>query len=128
MRWYLPHLRLPARRLRREMTPGERILWTRLRRKQVLGIPFYRQRPLGRFIVDFYASAVRLVIEIDGGVHDGSAARARDAERDRMLNEAGLRVIRFRNCEVENNIDGVVRRIIEVVRNPPSVPPFAKGG
>ena len=64
---YKPQLRPLARRLRAAMTDAEHRLWFRLRRKQLLWVQFYRQKPIGKYIVDFYAPAVALVIEVDGG-------------------------------------------------------------
>ena len=64
---YNPQLKTRARALRSNLTDAEQRLWSRLRGKQVLGIQFYRQRPIGNFIVDFYAPTTRLVIELDGG-------------------------------------------------------------
>jgi very-short-patch-repair endonuclease len=79
---YRRDLKPYSRRLRRAMTVCERRLWARLRRKQVHGVQFYRQKPIGRFIVDFYAPAARLVIEVDGAQHLRPAHAMRDAERD----------------------------------------------
>ena len=115
MRRYNPDLRLPARDLRRHMTDAEDRLWQSLRRKQILGIPFYRQRPLGNFIVDFYAPAVSLVVEVDGGQHHTDDGRQRDAERSAFLETQGLRVLRFDNRQVLTAITEVVAEIRRVV-------------
>jgi len=111
MRRYHPDLRLPARDLRRHMTDAERHLWQHLRRKQILGVPFYRQRPLGNFIVDFYAPAVSLVVEVDGSQHHTDDGRLRDAERSAFLVEQGLRVLRFDNQRVLTETAKVVAEI-----------------
>ena len=66
---YNRSLKQPARRLRREMTNAEQALWGKLRRKQIQGIQFYRQRPIGDYVVDFYAPQVKLVVEVDGSQH-----------------------------------------------------------
>ena len=66
---YNQRLKQPARRLRAAMTDAEQRLWWRLRGKQLLGVQFYRQKPIGNYIVDFHAPAVALVVEVDGGHH-----------------------------------------------------------
>ncbi len=104
-----------ARYMRQNPTPAEKILWKRLRGKQVGGFHFRRQHPIGRFIVDFYCSAARLVIEIDGSIHDTTEQKEYDAAREAHLEEIGLRVLRFSNAEVMNATDAVVEAIAEFV-------------
>jgi len=104
-----PRIRAQAKRLRRTPTRAEAMLWERLRRNQVLGLKFRRQHPLGDFIVDFYCARAKLVIEIDGGVHEQQ--RDRDEERTAILEQQGYRVIRFANTEVEQDIESVLQRI-----------------
>jgi very-short-patch-repair endonuclease len=70
---YNPRLKAKARGLRSALTDAEQRLWNRLRRKQILGVQFYRQKPIGNYIVDFYAPAARLVIEVDGAQHAETA-------------------------------------------------------
>ena len=79
-----------ARHLRIHMTDSERTLWSRLRRKQILGIQFYRQKPIGNYIADFYAPAAKLVIEVDGSQHLEAGGRRKDLQRDRYLTAQGL--------------------------------------
>lgn len=100
-----------ARRLRQQMTEAELKLWSRIRRKQVCGVQFYRQRPLLDFIVDFYAPAARLVIEVDGGQHFESEHQARDDLRDQRLGDFGILVLRFDNVQVLKELDLVVEHI-----------------
>ena len=95
------------------MTDAEIALWKKLRRKQLHGLQFYRQKPLGNFIVDFYCSAAKLVIEIDGGQHYEKDGAIRDALRDGYLESLGLHVVRFSNLDVLGNIDGVLAAIVE---------------
>ncbi len=95
-----------ARELRREMTPAEKLLWSRLRNKQLKGLKFRRQHPLGPFIADFYCAARRLVVEIDGDIHDLQPER--DAARTEQFEQYGYRVIRFRNKQVLNDIEDVL--------------------
>lgn len=126
---YNPNLKLPARRLRRELTDAEQLLWTRLRRKQILGVQFYRQKPLGPFIVDFYAPEARIVVEVDGSQHTDADHATRDVERDQYCLDQGLQVLRFDNAQVLRETNEVVEAIYRTIaeRNPPS-PPFLKGG
>ena len=104
-----------ARVMRKNPTPAERILWRRLRRKQIGGFHFRRQHPISRFIVDFYCAAARLVIEIDGSIHDAAEQREYDAARQAHLEEIGLRVLRFSNAQVIRETDAVVEAIAESV-------------
>ena len=98
-----------ARELRQHMTVAERWLWGRLRNKQLGGLKFRRQHPLGPFISDFYCAACRLVVEIDGDIHDLQAER--DAVRTEQFEQYGYRVIRFRNDQVFSDIAGVLAAI-----------------
>lgn len=99
-----------ARQLRHDMTPAERVLWQELRANK-LGVHFRRQQIMAGFIVDFYCHKAALVIELDGDVHD--LQQEEDAQREKILNEMGLRVIRFRNDEVLKNLPVVVAKIKE---------------
>ena len=87
-----------ARQLRRAMTDAEKKLWWRLRNEQ-LGISFRRQHPIGRFVVDFLAPSIGLVIELDGGQHGGDVQIAKDMARTAFLAGKGLRVMRFWNMK-----------------------------
>ena len=86
------------------------------RRKQLLGIQFYRQRTLGPYIVDFFAPAVKLVVEVDGGQHLTDEGRAYDARREAVLMRMGLRVLRFDNRQVLLETDAVTYEIWKAVR------------
>jgi very-short-patch-repair endonuclease len=94
------------------MTEAERLLWSKLKQKQLNGFQFYRQRIIGRYIVDFYCPTTRLVIEVDGSQHYYPDAAAVDKERDKYLESLGLKVLRFSNLDVMREIEGVV----EVIR------------
>jgi very-short-patch-repair endonuclease len=100
-----------AREMRKEPTPAECKLWSLLRRKH-FGVRFRRQQPIGPFVVDFYCSPARLVIELDGGHHTLEDLRARDAERAKWLGQKGYSVLRFRNDDVLTNSDSVIHRIL----------------
>jgi very-short-patch-repair endonuclease len=105
-----PLLRDSARRLRRDATEAERLLWRALR-GEALGVRFRRQHPIGGAIADFACVEVHVVVEVDGGQHGGDA----DAERDAMMAAAGWRVLRYWNNEVIENLVGVVADIARVV-------------
>lgn len=99
-----------ARRLRKDMTRAEILLWAKLRR-DALGYRFHRQKPIGPYIADFACIEARLVIEIDGATHGSEDARAYDSRRTRFLEHDGWRVIRFQNTEVYDNLTGVLETI-----------------
>ena len=88
---YNPQLKTRARTLRTHLTDAEQRLWSRLRGKQILAIQFYRQKPIGNYIVDFYAPTARLVIEVDGAHHLDVAQARYDRQRSEHLEERGLR-------------------------------------
>jgi very-short-patch-repair endonuclease len=105
-----------ARTLRRHATEAEQVLWERLRRKQVLGMPFDRQKPIAGYIVDFYCAAARLVVELDGSQHSGADAQAYDLQRTQVLEALGLRVLRFGNGQVQQDLATVMGVIEAAVR------------
>ena len=94
------------------MTDAEISLWAKLRKKQLYGLQFYRQKPLGNYIVDFYCPSAQLVVEIDGGQHYTEQGQAQDSRRDAFLNDMGLSVLRFSNFDVLGNLDGVIAEIV----------------
>ncbi|QJD59209.1 endonuclease domain-containing protein [Pseudomonas sp. gcc21] len=108
---YKKELKSRARALRRSMTDAEQLLWTRLRRKQVLGVQFYRQKPLTGYIVDFYCAAAKLVVELDGDQHFEPAEVVRDRHRTAQLEALGLKVIRFDNRQVLVELEDVLNVI-----------------
>ena len=104
-------LKRRARELRKNMTEAERLLWAELRRKQVLGVQFYRQKPIGPYVADFYCHKARLVIELDGTQHQDPAHAERDRIRDQTFRGLGLSVLRFRNHQVLDHRSDVVTEI-----------------
>jgi very-short-patch-repair endonuclease len=98
-----------AKQLRHEMTQAEARLWQALKSKQLDGLRFRSQHPVGRFILDFYCSAHKLVVEVDGGIHEEQVER--DSERATVLAAYGYRVIRFSNEEIGTNLPTVLERI-----------------
>ncbi|MCC7203429.1 MAG: DUF559 domain-containing protein [Nitrospirae bacterium] len=111
MQTYKKHLKVYSRELRKNMTETEKLLWSNIRLKQLKGIQFYRQKPLGSFIVDFYCPMANLVIELDGGQHYSEAYKAKDDQRDKYLRKIGLRVLRFSDREVFENLSEVIEKI-----------------
>ncbi len=99
-----------ARELRRNMTTQERHLWYDFLSK--FPVRFYRQRTIGKYIVDFYCSKAKLVIELDGGQHYTEEGIQYDKERSTYLKSLGLKVIRFSNLDIDRNFQGVC----EVIR------------
>jgi very-short-patch-repair endonuclease len=97
-----------ARRLRRDATEVEAALWQRLRARQIEGVKFRRQFPIGPYVVDFACIEARLVIELDGGQHADSMT---DATRTAEIEAAGYTVLRFWNNDVIENIEGVLEAI-----------------
>ena len=124
MLYYRADLKDKARQLRGHLTDSETILWSRLRRKQILGVQFYRQRPIGTYIVDFFAPKANLVVEVDGSQHLQENELQRDKLRDAYLSGLGLTVLRFNSREVLNEtsevIDVIYRIIAEIIKIPPA--------
>ncbi|WP_428311615.1 endonuclease domain-containing protein [Hydrocarboniphaga sp.] len=120
-----------AKQLRSSQTDAESAIWFRLRAHRFLGLKFKRQKPVGRYIVDFICSEVGLVVELDGGQHNASQ-RERDQRRDGWMRQQGLTVLRFWNDDVLRDIDAV----LEVIRlaafadrpSPPTPLPLAGEG
>ena len=106
---YNPALKPFARTLRRRMTFSEVLLWERIRRGQICGARFRRQKPLLRYIVDFYCDELRLVVEVDGASHD--FREAEDKGRDSALRGQGIHVLRVWDQDVKNDIDRVLNTI-----------------
>ena len=99
-----------AKALKRSMTKAEKILWHELRDSK-LKHKFRRQHPIDKFIVDFYCHELNLVIELDGDVHDLEEVKERDEGREEMLKEYGLKVLRFKNDDVFERLNWVMREI-----------------
>ena len=94
-----------ARALRSDMTDAEHTLWSYLRRKQIGGLRFRRQQPIGPYVVDFYCPAAKLVVELDGGQHTEQAHRLYDEARTQWLESEGFHVLRIANCELSSKRD-----------------------
>lgn len=111
-----------AKRLRNKMTPSEVILWHNLRKKKLGGTIFRRQHPIKKFIVDFYCHQARLVVEIDGGIHDHVENQEYDGNRTFELEQLGLKVIRFKNEEVEKEINKVLTTLEGIIKERTTLP------
>ena len=118
-----------ARKLRRTSTDVERRLWHRIRDKQIEAFRFRRQRPIGKYIVDFICLEAKLIVDLDGGQHSESVLL--DEKRTVFLASLGYHVVRFWNNEVLENMDGVLARIREHLlglHQPHPSPPLGRGG
>jgi very-short-patch-repair endonuclease len=102
-----------ARAMRKVPTEAEARLWQSLRGRQVGGLHFRRQHPVGPYIVDFFCVAVQLAIEIDGAIHDHRDQAAYDLNRTEALGQAGIRILRFTNADVLERLEWVLRQIHE---------------
>lgn len=108
---YQPYLKSLARNLRNDSTFGEIILWGHLNRKQMFGFDFHRQKPLLKYIVDFYCCELELVIEIDGMYHNDGEAYENYLLRDKELEIYNLTVLRFTEQEIKTDLQNVIRTI-----------------
>ena len=112
---YTSYANLKSKELRQNLTDAENILWTVLRRNQINNLHFKRQKPIGKYIVDFICREKHLIIEIDGGQHNQEKNIVYDCERTRFLESYGYKVIRFWNNEIDNNIEGVYKTIMNAL-------------
>jgi very-short-patch-repair endonuclease len=106
------------KKLRKDSTPQEKILWSKLRDKN-LGYVFKSQHSIGNFIADFYCPRKKLIIELDGSQHLDN--QEYDQERTEYFESLNIRVIRFWNNEVDKNINGIIMRIEEELKSPPPI-------
>jgi very-short-patch-repair endonuclease len=111
MLFYNPKLKHISRQLRSNMTDAEKLLWSKLRAKQLKGKQFYRQRIIGDYIVDFYCPKANLIVELDGGQHYTNEGIKKDKMRDNSIRERGYKILRFSDREIFENLAGVIERI-----------------
>lgn len=102
--------------LRNNMPPAEKILWDKLRRRQLEDCKFRRQYSINAFVVDFYAPEIKLAIEVDGESHFVDGAQSYDQERDTFLKGVGTRILRFTNTQVYEALDGVLFVITQKIK------------
>jgi very-short-patch-repair endonuclease len=108
---YNKNLKDLSQQLRNNMTDAEKLLWSRLRTKQLKGCQFYRQKIVENYIVDFYCPKANLVIELDGGQHYSDDGQKKDMIRDACMLDIGLKVVRFSDRDIFENIEGVLEKI-----------------
>lgn len=99
-----------AKKLRREMTPEEKILWKQLRTSKLNGLHFRRQQIIHGYFADFYCHQHELIVEVDGGIH--GFQKEYDADREAYLMALGFRVVRFTNDEISKDLESVLKRIV----------------
>lgn len=112
---YEPYLKVLARKLRNNSTKSEIKLWMALKGKRLSGYDFHRQKPLDKFIADFYCYEFNLVIELDGATHLNSEVQNKDRIKEQKLNELGLAVLRFPDKEVLTDLSSVLDKIEEYI-------------
>ena len=100
-----------AKKLRKEQTKAEKILWNSLRNRKLLGFKFRRQHPIYNFVADFYCHKASLIIELDGSIHDTIEQKDYDKARSEELKGYGIRILRFTNDEIEHNFNKVLKTI-----------------
>ncbi|HEV8578726.1 MAG TPA: endonuclease domain-containing protein [Thermoanaerobaculia bacterium] len=111
MSFEYPGALLRAKRLRQESTTAEEALWERLRDRKFLGLKFRRQVPIGPYIADFYCHERKLILELDGGVHEEERQKAHDENRDANLSALGIKILRFTNEELLQDLDSFLERV-----------------
>ena len=113
---YNANLKEFARSLRNNSTLGEIILWKSLKAGSIMNYTFNRQKPLGRYIVDFYCKQLSLVIEVDGAYHYEEEQRMKDEEREAVLKSLGLSFLRVHDEEIRKDLDLVIKRIESFIK------------
>ncbi|MEE1962564.1 endonuclease domain-containing protein [Allomuricauda taeanensis] len=127
---YNPKLKELARQLRNNATRSEVLLWQKLKRDQMHGYDFHRQKPIDEYIVDFFCNRLRLAIEVDGYSHEILEVWEKDVKKTNRLNELGIHVLRFSDHQVFKDMENVLRTIEDYISNfeatPPSIPPYIR--
>jgi very-short-patch-repair endonuclease len=109
-----------CRKLRKRQTNAERLLWKHLRKRQLKGLKFRRQHPLGRYIADYYCPEARLVVELNGKMHDHENQQEYDKMRNEIIEVHRIKVLRIKNEEIEQNIGKVLKKIADLTSIPES--------
>ena len=109
--YYKPYLKELARQLRNNATKSEIRLWQKLKRDQMCGYDFHRQKPIDRYIVDFFCNKLRLAIECDGYSHEILEVFQKDTTKTKRLNELGIHVLRFSDRQILHDMENVLRAI-----------------
>ena len=105
------------RELRQNMTEAEKLLWQRIRNKQLCGIKVKRQYGIGSYVIDFYVPKVYLAIEVDGKIHLKKEQRQRDLNKDAFLRDNRIQIIRFKNEEIFDDIDRVIDKLESIIKD-----------
>jgi len=120
-----------ARQLRNNVTKSEIRLWARLRKDQMYGYDFHRQKPIDEYIVDFFCNKLQLALELDGYSHEVLEVWEKDVKKSKRLNELGITVLRFSDYQVVNDLENVLLAIEDYIltfeansNTPPSFPPY----
>jgi len=121
---YNPQLKEIARQLRNNSTKAEIKLWHHLKGKQLRGYDFHRQKPIGNYIVDFFCNKLMLVIELDGYTHGFKEVFERDKLKEQSLQELEITILRFKDEDIINNIEGVIAYIEEYIQGLENKHPF----
>ncbi|MBU3978943.1 endonuclease domain-containing protein [Patescibacteria group bacterium] len=118
--YYNPKLKNYSRKLRSQMTDAELKFWSIARKRQIENIQFLRQRPIGKYIVDFVSLSHKIIIEIDGSQHYEENHKIKDQQRDLLLNKLGYIIVRFNDNEVLSNIEGVREELYRKIKSLPA--------
>lgn len=128
---YNPKLKELAIQLRNNATKSEIRLWQKLKRNQMYGYDFHRQKPIDKYIADFFCNKLQLAIELDGYSHQLIEVWEKDVKKTKRLNKLGIRILRFSDYQVMNDMDNVLLAIEDYIskfeangNTPPSIPPF----
>ena len=124
---YNPKLKEIAKHLRNHSTKAEIKLWTYLKGKQVVKYDFHRQKPIDNYIVDFFCNKLMLAIELDGYTHIFEEVVEKDKQKEQKLRELGVRILRFTDDEVMNNIEGILANIEDWIKEHTPLSPLDRG-
>jgi len=105
-----------AKELRKNETAAEKVIWSKINRNQIIGLQFRRQHPINMFIADFFCPKIKLVIEVDGGIHEIPEYKSHDTGRGDFLNDHGITVLRFTNEQIAQEIDLIVSTIEDTAK------------
>lgn len=114
---YNKNLTTYAKSLRKNLTPEEVKVWAHVRKRQLLGVKFLRQRPILNFIVDFFSPEIKLAIEIDGSQHYFDQGKCQDFERDVALNKLGITVLRYSNADINMRFYYVMKDLYQNIHS-----------